>query len=116
MYCRTVKLMLLITFGSTTSLENNLKMFTGYRTVRTVYNKRCTLPYLCFFFSRGSCEDSFGFGPPPQNSDSLVARKSVTPQLIPPVLRIRDVYPGSWFLDAGSASKNFSILAQKNGF
>jgi hypothetical protein len=34
------------------------------------------------------------------------------------VLRIRDVYPGSEFSipDPGSASKNLSILTQKNGF
>jgi hypothetical protein len=37
------------------------------------------------------------------------------------VLRIRDVYPGSrvrtvFIPDPGSASKNLSILTQKNGF
>ncbi len=42
-----------------------------------------------------------------------------TDQVPDPVLRIRDAYPGSEFFsipDPGSASKNLSILTQKNGF
>ncbi len=120
MYCRTVKFMLLINFGSTTSLLNNLKMFTGYRTVRTVYKKMCTLPLLFLlkrelwglvrFWSTSSKQWFISckkIGHTTINSASVADPGCLS--------RIRFFHPGSWIPDMhqrNSAQKMVSKISE----